>query len=1117
MSAPLSQVRSSLQDTATAVERSHRRQTEAVSTATAQIDRQISRQRSIFGGLPGVFGKVGDGASRMFTAAKSSISGDLNKIVSESKSAGERAGSGFATGMKRLVGGAIAGLSLYAVAGVAKEASDAMQNIERINAQTASVIASTGGAAGVTAEHVEALAGEMENLTASEAESVQTGANFLLTFKEIKNGVGEGNDVFDQTTRAMVDMARATGGDMQSAALQLGKALNDPIKGVTALSKVGVGFTDQQKEQIKVLQESGDLMGAQKIILAELNSQFGGSGAAYAETTAGKVELLVHAWGTFTEAAVAKFLPALGKFSDVGADFFNWLAEAPILDWFAGLVIGAGDALIEVSGGLRAFSAAFNAADGDVTSSGFPGLMERLANALNEVRAGFTLTAEDAAALGPELGGLVKVGVDLRNFFDSMAATVGPLGPQLLELLFAFSPLLIILTALLPVLPSLVESLTTLATVAASVLTSALTTLTPVIEGVLTFLADLLGQITDAPGGAEALAAVILTLTGAFVAYKVAVSTTKTVMTAYKAVTGAVKAAKLGYTAATYGLTAASYAEGKAGKAGAAVYLVKAAALKVATGATKLFNLALKANPIGLIITAVTALVAGLVWFFTQTETGQAIVQAAWQGIQGAISAVVDWWNSTLLPAIQAVGQFFSDVWNNIVEWVSGAVSKVREILAAVGEWFASTFGPTISAIGDVFSAVFSWISTYVENAVLIVMAVLKILGDWLATTFGPAISWIGDLFVTIWGYIVTAVQTYIAIIQAIIGALVLFWQTYLQPALQAVGDFFVMVWNGIVFAVQWVVMMVQAYIGLLVAFWQSVLLPALQWVGSLFASIWNGIVAVVQWVVGLVQGAIQGLVDFWNGVLSPAISTVAGFFSGLLSDAIGGVTGFIDKIVDGFKSFVAYIKDKVQPIIDTISGAFSKLGDVVGGALSGIKDFASNPLGGAGDWAKGVLGIENSGGGVYSGGGVVGFAGGGVLGGYAPGRDTIPAILSKGEAVLVPELVRAIGPQNIMAANAAASGGRPAGSGPTLLSGHSGGGMLHASGGAALPPVRPLAPVGASVSTSTSSYGDTRVVIEKVEVNVDNSGGAMTPEEIEEAVESGIEKAFTKARKRDY
>jgi hypothetical protein len=81
------------------------------------------------------------------------------------------------------------------------------------------------------------------------------------------------------------------------AAIQLGKALNDPTQGVSALSRVGVSFTDVQKDMIKKLQESGDMMGAQRIILGELEKQFGGTAEAVGKTLPGALDRLDNAIG----------------------------------------------------------------------------------------------------------------------------------------------------------------------------------------------------------------------------------------------------------------------------------------------------------------------------------------------------------------------------------------------------------------------------------------------------------------------------------------------------------------------------------------------------------------------------------------------------------------------------------------------------------------------------------------------------------------------------------------------------------------------------------------------------------------------------------------------------
>jgi hypothetical protein len=203
------------------------------------------------------------------------------------------------------------GVALAGAGALIAKNVQSLARIESINAQTAQTISTMGNAANISAKEVEALAGQLEALTATEAESIQEGANLLLTFRNISNQAGEGNDIFSQTTAIMVDMGRALREDAASSAIRLGKALNDPISGLTALRKVGVQFDDQQENTIRALQTSGDLMGAQKIILAELQAQFGGSGAAYAKTFSGQLELMGHELGTIGEEATMAVMPAL--------------------------------------------------------------------------------------------------------------------------------------------------------------------------------------------------------------------------------------------------------------------------------------------------------------------------------------------------------------------------------------------------------------------------------------------------------------------------------------------------------------------------------------------------------------------------------------------------------------------------------------------------------------------------------------------------------------------------------------------------------------------------------------------------------------------------------------
>ncbi len=259
------------------------------------------------------------GEDRSLSRTAGQVESTTSKLSSKIASFGKIAAGGFVA--------AGVGLAAWGVDSV-----KALARVEQINAQTASVIKSTGGAANVTGRHVEELAGRLEVLTASEAEAVQEGANLLLTFTNIQNHAGKGNKVFDQATRIMNDMSVAMGTDMKSSAMLVGKALNDPIKGMSALGRAGVQFDADQKAAIKTMVESGDTMGAQKKILGELEKQFGGSGKAFAKTTQGQIELAKHSFGNLGETIFAAVMPALGELASKATVALNKLTEyAPVI------------------------------------------------------------------------------------------------------------------------------------------------------------------------------------------------------------------------------------------------------------------------------------------------------------------------------------------------------------------------------------------------------------------------------------------------------------------------------------------------------------------------------------------------------------------------------------------------------------------------------------------------------------------------------------------------------------------------------------------------------------------------------------------------------------------
>lgn len=213
--------------------------------------------------------------------------------------------------------------------------SQAME-AKRVTAETNAIIKATGGAARISAQGVADLSDKLSMQIGVDDELIQKTANLLLTFKQVQNVAGEGNDIFTRAVTTAQDLGSVFG-SADAAAMQLGKALSDPIAGITALRRAGINFTAQQKDQIKTLVDSGKSLDAQKLILAEVESQVGGTAKATA-TDFGRMQVAIE---NVAEKLGTLLLPFL-------EDFANFITTTivPILNEFATIVgeegLGAG-------------------------------------------------------------------------------------------------------------------------------------------------------------------------------------------------------------------------------------------------------------------------------------------------------------------------------------------------------------------------------------------------------------------------------------------------------------------------------------------------------------------------------------------------------------------------------------------------------------------------------------------------------------------------------------------------------------------------------------------------------------------------------------------------------
>ena len=270
---------------------------------------------SLFGVLD-LDDKLTDG----LTDAKKSLSSFGNTLDKKLKSVGSTMSD---------LGGSLTTLGAPFL-GVAVAATMAWDAWGDAAAQTGAVLKSTGNQVNYTTYQLVDMATALQDTTAISKTTILETENMLLTFTNI------GHDVFPRVTQAVLDLSVAMGQDTKNSAIQLGKALNDPINGITALTRVGVTFTEDQKRLIESLVAAGDMAGAQGVILAEIEREFGGS----AEAAAGPIEHLQTAISDLAIGLGYALEPAVNSVIEAITPFIEGLTNLTSEDMFPEIVGG---------------------------------------------------------------------------------------------------------------------------------------------------------------------------------------------------------------------------------------------------------------------------------------------------------------------------------------------------------------------------------------------------------------------------------------------------------------------------------------------------------------------------------------------------------------------------------------------------------------------------------------------------------------------------------------------------------------------------------------------------------------------------------------------------------
>ncbi len=337
-------------------------------------------------------------------------------------------------------------------------------------------------------------------------------------------------------------------------------------------------------------------------------------------------------------------------------------------------------------------------------------------------------------------------------------------------------------------------------------------------------------------------------------------------------------------------------------------------------------------GPWGLIAAAIAAVVAGLVWFFTQTETGQAIVQKVWSAIQDAIS-----------KASEVIQGIIDTVWPYVQQIIQTVGEKIQEIVDRVWPHIESIITTVTEGIQEIIDTVWPLVQQGVESASETIQEIIDTVWPHIQSVIETVFSVIQEIIDTVLPYIQQVIQIGLAVIQAIWDAI---W-----PVLGTVIETVFAVISAVISTVMGVIQgIIDVVCGLISGDWEQV------WDGikQVFSSIWDGIKSIVETAISAVSSVIETVLDtiksVWQSIWNGISSFFSDIWSGIKSAATTAidnvysvVSGIKDKITGFFSNAISWLADAGKSIVEGlwngISGAASWLWDKVSGLFGGIVD----------------------------------------------------------------------------------------------------------------------------------------------------------------------------------
>lgn len=941
----------------------------------------------------------------------------------------------------------------------------------------------------------EAVDSIMQNALASvKGTAFGMGDAASLAGTMVASGIKPGQEL-ERVLKLVGDSATIAGRDLGDMGLIWASvAAKGKLQGDDAMQLVasGVPVWEMVAEQMGVTTEQAMKLGSEgkvsfETFAAAMEKNVGGAALESGKTTAGAFANMNAALGRFGAAMLEGVFPLIGpmfKSLTVGIDAATD-AVRPFVEAFSSHLVGAvkavgdrvsafkkvlatdwitpdlvkalgldpssgfGAVVKEAIGGVLAFKNAWVAFDGEVTSSGFPGFMEEAAfkarsfvewvgqNWKPILGAAAGVAGAAAAKFGVFGKALAPLAAPARSLFGALK----PMAPLFRTLLGPVGLLGGALGYLMVSSDEFRGAVFDLGGALSGALMSTIEALVPTVAEIGSVLADVAPVLAGAILGAlDALAPVLTTIVDGF-SWLIGVLEPflPLIATVGGAIFGVVKVIA-GFSAAWTAIQTAFWG------AVAAVSTFISAAIPAIAGFVA---------AIGWIPLAIGAAIGALTWFFTQTETGKAI-----------LAAVVDWTVNTAWPAIQGAFKAIGDagvwLWENalVPAWdgIKGAIDAVVDwVMNSAVPFFKSAWDAVAGAAMWLWKSVIEPVWTGIKFAIALAIAVIMTEIDAWVWVFqnvvAPVFEWLWHSVIEpVWNGIKGAISAVVqwfqnsawpvisTVIQALRTAFTWLWQSVIIP-----------VWNGIKGAISAVVQWFQTVAWPIVSRVISSLQTAFNWLWrNVITPVWNGI-----------KTAISAVVSWFQGTAWPIISRVIGSiksgFNGM-KDSVGKAWSWVrDKAIRPVADWLTgTLWPKIQGVTDNIKNAFNIMKDAVGKAWNGIRDAAKEPINFV------IKKVYNQG--IYSNFEKVrrhipglpqlpeftGFARGGILPGYSRMRDGDDQLIAarRGEGIFVSEgLRRARDKAAFLWANAAARRGIGFSDLMAGLKGFAGGGILDKAG----------------------------------------------------------------------